>query len=286
MQTPLLLDGLIHPSRARGPERARDGGPPPPALLRSQPGSDGPAGPLPGPERRLHAAPRPDGGGAGAEGAGCGPHEAGRRGQRRARSRRRGPAGGQGPLPARQRSEPVAPERPDLRARPLPGRLPRYRPGLLRQGPGARVRLHRRPGHGPRGDPSALRGRGVGRARRGRPGPGTPVGRLRMPRPVLYQDADGARREVSGGYRLEGRHVGFAVGPYDPKRPRHRPDAGLLDVPGREWLRQRREDSSGTPPASCTWWEQPRPPIFRRRPAQYSPPRAAGRTPSSPKTEP
>jgi hypothetical protein len=48
---------------------------------------------------------------------------------------------------------------------------------------------------------------------------GTPVGRLRMPRPVLYQEAGGARREVSGGYRLEGRHVGFAVGPYDPKRP-------------------------------------------------------------------
>jgi hypothetical protein len=48
---------------------------------------------------------------------------------------------------------------------------------------------------------------------------GTPAGPLRMPRPVLYQEMDGTRREVAGGYRLDGPHVGFAVGAYDRTRP-------------------------------------------------------------------
>jgi hypothetical protein len=39
-------------------------------------------------------------------------------------------------------------------------------------------------------------------------------------RPVVYQNVDGGRREVSGRYVLRGAHeVGFAIGAYDPSRP-------------------------------------------------------------------
>ncbi|HEY3119151.1 MAG TPA: SBBP repeat-containing protein, partial [Vicinamibacteria bacterium] len=45
---------------------------------------------------------------------------------------------------------------------------------------------------------------------------------LRQHRPFIYQDVDGVRREVRGGYLLmgrEARRVGFAVGPYDASKP-------------------------------------------------------------------
>jgi len=48
----------------------------------------------------------------------------------------------------------------------------------------------------------------------------TPAGVLRQPQPVTYQEVDGVRRLVSGGYRIEGpQHVGFVVGAYDRARP-------------------------------------------------------------------
>src|SRR5207249_12044692 len=38
--------------------------------------------------------------------------------------------------------------------------------------------------------------------------------------PVIYQEVEGARREIAGGYVLEGaRHVGFRVAAYDARRP-------------------------------------------------------------------
>jgi hypothetical protein len=42
---------------------------------------------------------------------------------------------------------------------------------------------------------------------------------IRQPRPTLYQEVDGARRTVDGGFVLKGRRVAFRVGQYDRTRP-------------------------------------------------------------------
>ena len=45
-------------------------------------------------------------------------------------------------------------------------------------------------------------------------------GEVRFQKPVIYQDVDGVRREISGGYVLRGLdQVGFQVAAYDPTRP-------------------------------------------------------------------
>jgi len=45
----------------------------------------------------------------------------------------------------------------------------------------------------------------------------TEAGEVRHRRPVIYQEADNVRREVSGSYRLDGSQVGFAIGTYDSR---------------------------------------------------------------------
>ena len=47
----------------------------------------------------------------------------------------------------------------------------------------------------------------------------TPAGAVRLPRPTLYQERDGARQAVAGGYRLQGTEVAFWTGAYDRARP-------------------------------------------------------------------
>jgi hypothetical protein len=48
----------------------------------------------------------------------------------------------------------------------------------------------------------------------------TAAGVIRQRKPVIYQEVDGARREVAGGYVLKGAHrVGFHVAAYDTTRP-------------------------------------------------------------------
>ena len=48
----------------------------------------------------------------------------------------------------------------------------------------------------------------------------TPWGAVRQVRPVIYQDLDGARREMAGGYvRARGHRVGFEIAAYDASRP-------------------------------------------------------------------
>jgi len=45
-------------------------------------------------------------------------------------------------------------------------------------------------------------------------------GEIRQPKPVIYQIANGARKEISGGYKiLDTRTVAFAIGDYDPSLP-------------------------------------------------------------------
>lgn len=47
-----------------------------------------------------------------------------------------------------------------------------------------------------------------------------PGGEIRQPKPVIYQTVDGARREISGGYRLlDALTVGFSVGDYNHSLP-------------------------------------------------------------------
>jgi subtilase family serine protease len=92
----------------------------------------------------------------------------------------------------------------------------------------------------PGADPSVIRVAIAGRAE-GQPAPGmlvdpeggvtlrTGAGQIHLRRPFLYQEIDGARRPVSGAYRLvtaptarDGEvraEVGFAVGAYDPAHP-------------------------------------------------------------------
>ena len=49
---------------------------------------------------------------------------------------------------------------------------------------------------------------------------GLPNGDLRLRRPILYQEANGVRSEVPGGYRIEGAsRVAFRCGPHDAQRP-------------------------------------------------------------------
>jgi hypothetical protein len=48
----------------------------------------------------------------------------------------------------------------------------------------------------------------------------TRAGPLRMPKPRIYQERDGVRQAIAGGYLLKGpQRVGFQVGSYDPARP-------------------------------------------------------------------
>src|SRR5207249_1713458 len=48
----------------------------------------------------------------------------------------------------------------------------------------------------------------------------TAAGAVRQRKPVIYQEVDGIRRDIAGGYVLrEARTVGFKVGTYDPGRP-------------------------------------------------------------------
>jgi Beta-propeller repeat len=48
----------------------------------------------------------------------------------------------------------------------------------------------------------------------------TGAGEVRLRKPVIYQQAAGARREIAGGYRLEGKNrVEFKLGAYDPAEP-------------------------------------------------------------------
>src|SRR5207253_5185216 len=45
-------------------------------------------------------------------------------------------------------------------------------------------------------------------------------GQVRQHQPLIYQEVDGVRREVAGGYELkEGQKVGFRLGAYDAGRP-------------------------------------------------------------------
>ncbi len=48
----------------------------------------------------------------------------------------------------------------------------------------------------------------------------TSAGKLRLRRPFVYQEVEGARKQITGDYRLKGKdHIAFQIGPYDPSRP-------------------------------------------------------------------
>ena len=48
----------------------------------------------------------------------------------------------------------------------------------------------------------------------------TSVGEIRQRKPVIYQQLDGVKQQVNGGYAILGKQeVGFEVGDYDPRRP-------------------------------------------------------------------
>jgi hypothetical protein len=49
---------------------------------------------------------------------------------------------------------------------------------------------------------------------------GTPLGELRQPAPLMYQETDGAREVISGGYIVgDANQISFHIGAYDGKRP-------------------------------------------------------------------
>ena len=47
----------------------------------------------------------------------------------------------------------------------------------------------------------------------------TNAGEVQLQKPILYQEVDGARRTIPGGYVLEGIQVSFKVGAYDRNKP-------------------------------------------------------------------
>jgi hypothetical protein len=48
----------------------------------------------------------------------------------------------------------------------------------------------------------------------------TAGGKVRQRKPVIYQEVNGVRQEIAGGYALKGKHeASFRVGDYDPSRP-------------------------------------------------------------------
>lgn len=48
----------------------------------------------------------------------------------------------------------------------------------------------------------------------------TPGGEIRLRRPMIYQQTDGARKEVAGGYALRAKNeIGFEIGAYDAAQP-------------------------------------------------------------------
>jgi hypothetical protein len=47
----------------------------------------------------------------------------------------------------------------------------------------------------------------------------TSAGALHQERPRVYQEVDGRRVEIAGGYKVQGRRVGFALARYDASRP-------------------------------------------------------------------
>jgi hypothetical protein len=47
----------------------------------------------------------------------------------------------------------------------------------------------------------------------------TPLGEVRQLKPVIYQEAEGERRPIAGGYVLDGKEVGFRLAAYDPGLP-------------------------------------------------------------------
>ena len=48
---------------------------------------------------------------------------------------------------------------------------------------------------------------------------GTHGGEVRLQKPVLYQESNGTRHQISGGYAMRDGVVGFEIGPYDPTVP-------------------------------------------------------------------
>jgi len=46
----------------------------------------------------------------------------------------------------------------------------------------------------------------------------TPIGEIRLKKPIIYQEEDGVRQEIAGGYKIDGREVGFWLGEYDQQK--------------------------------------------------------------------
>jgi hypothetical protein len=86
----------------------------------------------------------------------------------------------------------------------------------------------------------------------------TAGGEVRLSRPIVFQEREGARHETGGAFVLrEGGHVGFWVGPYDTTRPLVIDPVIVYRPPVRAWTRS---SSRWTPPARgcCTApsWEE------------------------------
>ena len=139
-----------------------------------------------------------------------------------------------GPLPAWPGPLPLAHQRPDLRPRSLPFRVPRNRPGFLRQRTPPGIRFHRGPRRRSARHPD--RNRGIGKD----------VGERQWrshPRPVASPEAaglpDAGRHAARGLLRLPGswpprQFPHRLVRPHAP--PGHRSRLRVLDLPRWQWM--------------------------------------------------
>ena len=166
----------------------------------------------------------------------------------------------------------------------LPRGLPGHRPGLLRQPAPARVRLRRRARRRPAKDRARLqRLRQAGDRRPGRSDPACSRGRpCASTSPVIYQDIDGTRREIGGGYEMKrGQQIGFQVAAYDKTRPLViDPVLSYSTYLGGSGLEEGLGSIAVEPPAARTWRARPGRPTSRPARAPSTRPWAAAATSS------
>ncbi len=81
---------------------------------------------------------------------------------------------------------------------------------------------------------------------------------IRLRKPVLYLDVNGVRKEISGGYSVHGKRVGFWTEPYDSTKPLVIDPVLVYETrPGQGWINGMAVDAAGNTYLAGSVWPQP-----------------------------
>src|SRR6266699_6073671 len=81
---------------------------------------------------------------------------------------------------------------------------------------------------------------------------------MRLRKPFLYQDINGVRSEISGGYSVHGRQVGFWTGPYNSTKPLVIDPVLVYETRlGQGWINGMAVDGAGNTWVAGSVWPQP-----------------------------